>query len=709
MTEQPQNDDSESLVSAPSEAPPAPKIRPLNRVLLATASLTAAGIIVALIEMIRLAWTGENSPAMAAIGAGAYLWGIVVVCVVASVVNLFPVAVGVGATASHGRWRRGLGLGGAGIFAALWHSTTMQGDGIQAHDMYLVIYYASLVAMMVGLMSFVYFLILPGRISLKSRRQFVGASLMCSLFFSISVLPGYVAFHGHLVAFEAMLIAWLIYPWLRVQYRKSIVAASIVIGVLSVGTLWGADGSCLRYVQRYASLPRSLMLAFPPSRLLLTRHTGIFGGASSTEKLRDTVPLALREARGSIDSESMGKNVLVIVLESTRADAWQNKDVTPRFHQWKRHGVYFPRAVANYPATPLAYGAIFTSQPPSVLVQTPHWSDPRLFDVAHNHFDHFLLSQPNTPWFDHTAITQFFMPQNLQPHRHDSAKSGLNATRKAIEQVGDESFFGWIHLYEPHAPYDHRPGHGDEGGPGKAYASEIRYIDAQLGAFMDWFYAQPVAAETLVVIIGDHGEGISEEIDATRFWGHHVHVDNFLSHVPAYFSGPGLPADTTRLAPGIDQLDVAPTILDFIGEKPASGTYPQGWSLYKLLERKPTRPLVTQAFSIRGKRFFDFVGKARADEEETNVNNFKTVLNEGRYSPKIALQYGAWKLHYDVTLDHFELFNMEKDPQERNDLAPSHPEQLAEMVERLRSWHYRQRWVVDAFNQTSAASSPASE
>ena len=116
------------------------------------------------------------------------------------------------------------------------------------------------------------------------------------------------------------------------------------------------------------------------------------------------MPEALQRAHASIDDQRIGQNVLLIVLESTRADAWQNERLTPKFHQWKRHGVYFPRAVANYPATPLAYGAIFTSQPPAVLAQTHAWANPRLFDIAHDKFDHFFLSQPNINWFDHTAI-----------------------------------------------------------------------------------------------------------------------------------------------------------------------------------------------------------------------------------------------------------------------------------------------------------------
>jgi len=148
--------------------------------------------------------------------------------------------------------------------------------------------------------------------------------------------------------------------------------------------------------------------------------------------------------------------------------------------------------------------------------------------------------------------------------------------REGIAKAGEQRFFGWVHLYEPHDPYHPRPKYGPQSGPAAAYTSEIAYIDDQLGTFMEWFCEQPVASETLVIIIADHGEGINDETDGAPFWGHHVHVHNILSTVPAYFSGPGLPRDSTRLRLDMSQIDVMPTILDFVGAKPAATRHPQG-------------------------------------------------------------------------------------------------------------------------------------
>jgi len=674
----------------------------LARILSPIAAFMIGGFFIAFLEVIRFVWNGFGGETIADIGMGQYLGYVFVISILAAIVNHLPIALGVAATVSRPRWRHRLGLIAAGVFAAFWHSTVMQGDGIRAHALYSNIYFGSLILVMAAVVGFVHLLILPGTVSIKLRRYLIGATSVGALLFNNLVLQDYVMFHGYLVACEVMLVAWLIYPWVIKQRKPAIKAVPIVVGLLSISALLTTDGAAPRYVQRYSHLPRSLSLAFLPSRLLLTKQSDISGSAYSTKSLSDTMPEALQRAHATIDEQRIGRNVLLIVLESTRADAWLNGRLTPKFHQWKRYGVYFPRAVANYPATPLAYGAMFTSQPPSVLAQTPHWANPRLFDIAHDKFDYFLLSQPNIDWFDHTAITQFFIPDNVQPSRHNDAEEGLNYMREAIKQVGDNSFFGWVHLYEPHDPYHHRPEYGPQGGPAAAYATEIGYIDDHLGTFMDWFYKQSISSETLVIVIADHGEGIRDEIDGAPFWGHHVHVHNILSTVPAYFSGPQLPLDSMRLRLDISQIDVMPTILDFIGEKPATTTYPQGWSLYKILDHEPERPLVTQAFSIRGKKFFDLIGKTRTSSESEDLDQFGEIFVGESYSPKLALQYGSWKLHYDVTLERFKLYNIDEDPWEQEDLADSHPTQLAEMVEQLRDWQYQQRWVVDAFDKSAA-------
>ncbi|MFW6053527.1 MAG: sulfatase-like hydrolase/transferase, partial [Persicimonas sp.] len=396
-----------------------------------------------------------------------------------------------------------------------------------------------------------------------------------------------------------------------------------------------------------------------------------------------------------------GENVLLIVLESTRADYWAEPELAPNFHRWKERGLYFPRAVAQYPATPLAYGAMFASQPPTVLAQSPYWSDNRLFDYARPKFDDLILTRPKNRWFDHNAITDFFMPSDIAPYGHKDGQDGLEYARGRLEMLDDdESFFGWVHLYEPHAPYDARPDFAHGGGKRAAYRSEIAWLDDRLGSFMDWFYDSRWAEDTMVIVVGDHGEGMGDEVFGEPFWGHHVHVHEVVNRVPLFVSGPSLPEGAEEDEVQVSQLDVMPTIFDFVGLDMPRQSLAQGSSVYGLIDERPTRPIVTEAFSIRGTKFFNFVERAAGGDRDEIAEAFHKISTEGsRYAPKIALQYGPHKLVYDRMLRRYWLYDTERDPMEKNDLSEERPELLETMKARLDDWALAQNWAIDQLNE----------
>lgn len=54
-----------------------------------------------------------------------------------------------------------------------------------------------------------------------------------------------------------------------------------------------------------------------------------------------------------------------------------------------------------------------------------------------------------------------------------------------------------------------------------------------------------------------------------------------------------------------------------------------------------------------------------------------------RPDSRVALRIDEWKIVGNETMEEFELFQIEKDPREQNDLAESMPEKLAEMKKTL--------------------------
>jgi len=587
----------------------------------------------------------------------------------------------------------------AAVFGYFWQETVAMGDGLRAHEHYLVIRVCMGVGGPLGLALFVWLVMgwdgFPGWF----RRAVAAVALAAGTYFNLFILSAYREFHGFLAMWNGMLFCWLFYPWLKdwvLKAEGALIIALMATGAALINPIWT---DVQLSIQGFGHLSSAVLTSMPVTALAEIEPEDPMTHLSAESQEEGHTALGARfraETRGDF-SRQKARHVLLIVLEATRWDAWGDPELTPRFHGWKERGVYFPNGVAQYPATPLAYGALFTSQTPFVLSQSPHWGKHRLFDHLADRFDHFIASQPAVKWFDTTAITQYFIPKGVKAHRHRSASSALAHIRKNLRDLPEgETFFAWTHLYEPHVPYRTHRGHNFGKSKVSRYRSEVAYLDDELGKFMKWFYKQPFAEDTLVIVLGDHGEALGEEVFGRPFSEHHVHVHNLVSRVPVFAAGPGLPKDVVRDKLAVGQLDLMPTLFDGLGVTPPEELYVQGYSIYYLLRNRVVRDLPTEAFSIRGPKFFKFVANAHKKNRATLKKKFKELTSEGKkYTPKIALQRGRYKIIYDRTLRRAWVYDIQDDPYEQRDLAGSDPELLDKMKMALDSWHARQGWIIE--------------
>ncbi len=598
-------------------------------------------------------------------------------------------------------------IGAAALLGFSMQRTLMGGDGISAHPHYLWIQIGFGLAFP-AIFATATWLILVRRFNIWLRRGLTAMGIIGCGVFNALVLTEYQPFHGHLAAFYAALFVGLLAPlWKRPWPRR---LAVVVALMASMATLYVATDQerARTHTQRFSHIPASMAQGLPLGGLLQVQPEPLFEvGEADPEVARAIYDEHFHEPQRFEAGERRGEHVLFIVLEAMRADYWDDPHLARHFDGWKDQGVHFPESIANYPATPLAYGAMFTAQPPSVVAQTPYWSEDRLFDPLVDEFDHLFLSRPDISWFEHTAITDFFLPRDHPVNAHETGADGLEFLRDEIADVDDsERFFGWIHLYEPHHPYEEQEPWIDDVDPDlhddhRAYRSEIAYTDDHLGRFMDWFYDQPFADDTLVVLVADHGQAMGEEIMGEPYWGHHVHVHNVITDIPMYVSGPQLPADHREEVAIPMQLDVMPTLYDYLGLALPQAMMPQGNSIYHLLDERPTRPLVTEAFSIRGGPFFEFVASAQQGDDVRQLRReFHRISTDGqRYSPKIGIQYGDHKLIYDRLLQRAWLYNIADDPREQRDLFDDEPETAQKMTELLRDWTLMQGEVVRSMDE----------
>lgn len=122
----------------------------------------------------------------------------------------------------------------------------------------------------------------------------------------------------------------------------------------------------------------------------------------------------------------------------------------------------------------------------------------------------------------------------------------------------------WVHLYDPHYPYE-PPAAYRRPGPRGAYDGEVASADAAIGELLR-AVASRGGDPVLTVFAGDHGESLGEHGEGTH--GFFIYDSTVL--VPLVIRLPG------RVAPGrspvpVRLLDVTPTVLDLLGLPPIEG------------------------------------------------------------------------------------------------------------------------------------------
>ena len=77
-----------------------------------------------------------------------------------------------------------------------------------------------------------------------------------------------------------------------------------------------------------------------------------------------------------------------------------------------------------------------------------------------------------------------------------------------LDNSTDQPFFLWVHFYDPHYPYEPRT--RPTNSPEEAYADEITFMDMQVGRLLAELERLGKDDNTLVVMVGDHGEGLGQ-------------------------------------------------------------------------------------------------------------------------------------------------------------------------------------------------------
>ena len=181
------------------------------------------------------------------------------------------------------------------------------------------------------------------------------------------------------------------------------------------------------------------------------------------------------------------------------------------------------------------------------------------------------------------------------------------------------------------------------------YDAEIYYIDSQFGRVVDALKERGLYDRTVIAVTSDHGEGLGDH----DWWGHRILYQEQIE-VPLIFRLPGGPSGMAVSALS-RTIDIAPTILDWLGVLPAGRT--EGRSLRPLMEGRADEPRIAYADQIN---LYD--SSARMLDERPTADLLYSAC-DGEW--KLILRPRHPGLH--------ELYNLSEDPGETVNLYDDEP------------------------------------
>ena len=118
--------------------------------------------------------------------------------------------------------------------------------------------------------------------------------------------------------------------------------------------------------------------------------------------------------------------------------------------------------------------------------------------------------------------------------------------------------FVWIHLYDPHDPYE-PPAPYSQTYKDHLYDGEIAYADSALANFIAYLKQHGWYDNAVVVVVGDHGEGLGEHHEDT----HGIFLYDSTTHVPLIVKTPaGSGVKVKVVEAQVRTTDILPTVLD---------------------------------------------------------------------------------------------------------------------------------------------------
>ncbi|GAB4340084.1 MAG: sulfatase [Candidatus Abyssubacteria bacterium] len=386
----------------------------------------------------------------------------------------------------------------------------------------------------------------------------------------------------------------------------------------------------------------------------------------------------------ALDSEERD-NVVLIIIDTIRPDRLgcygYSLPTSPNIDRFASEGTLFTQAVTCAPVTLPSVSAILTSTYP--VFNNVRYNGLFFLDDSALTLAEILKERGYTTAAFIGAFpldSRFKVNQGFEVYDADFSDSVKNAERtwighevKGFERTAaevneraipwlsknrDKRFFLMVHYFDPHWPHESpSPEYAEKFK--SPYNAEVAYTDEQTGRLLEAIDALGLRENTLVVLTGDHGEGLGAHGELT----HGTYIFDTTVLIPLILRHPNRIPQGSTVEHMVRSIDIMPTILDFL--RIPAGPHTQGTSLLPALKGEfQSQPILL----------------------ETHLPYYESG-DTGHLPMKVSgLRTQEWKLVYatgekDGQPFHVaELYNVKKEPLELFNVAQQNPETFSRLM-----------------------------
>ena len=311
-----------------------------------------------------------------------------------------------------------------------------------------------------------------------------------------------------------------------------------------------------------------------------------------------------------------GMNVIWISFDSVRADHCSfegyARDTTPQLDAVAKRGVRFSRCIAQAPYTLPSYASMLTSRYVAELAvqeQRDEKDHARVLGIAPgpSENDAMISEALRAAGYRTAAFVQSWISKplgfdqgwDLFRHRQETLKEKMPEVLRFVEENRDRKFFAFLYTTDTHYPFNHaherkhlygryasdfdftldsihavregklRPSAEDIANAMALYDEGLHWTDADLAPLFEMLERTGLREKTIIVFNADHGE----EFDEHGVISHGQTYYDGVVRTPLVIAAPDAPAAGAAVTELVQNLDIAPTLLEMVGVE-----RPPGWS-----------------------------------------------------------------------------------------------------------------------------------